>query len=81
MRTGSPLDWDKFTWAWVIWIVWFLVWEVWALIERARNPQEAGETLSEHIWWLRNVGGSFAYFMVGALALWLAYHFIVEGRR
>ena len=81
MRPQNPLDWDKFTWAWVVWIVWFLFWEAWALIERAKYPKEAGETFSEHIWFLRNNGGSFAAFMVAGLVLWLAYHFIVEGRR
>ena len=80
MRAPNPFDWDKFTVAWFVWIVWFIFWETWALIERARFPQEAGETLSEHVWFIRNSGGSFAAFMVAGLVLWLAYHFIVEGR-
>lgn len=81
MRVGSPWDWDKFTFAWIFWILWFLFWEIWSLIERRKFANEAGETLSEHVWWLRNRGGTFAAFMVGALVLWLAYHFIIEGRR
>jgi len=70
-------DLDKFTWAWIIWIAWFLFWETWSLIERAPGNKE---TFSDHIWALRNSGGSFAWFMVAALVLWLAYHFIIEGR-
>jgi hypothetical protein len=71
----NPWDWDKFTWAWVFWLVWFFVWETWALVDR----KAGGETFSEHVWALRNGGGSFAWFMVAAIAIWLAYHFIIEG--
>ena len=76
----NPWDWDRFTWAWLLWIVWFFVWEVYALTYRRGHPGEAGETLSEHIWFLRNSGGSFAFFLVTALVLWLVYHFVIEGR-
>lgn len=70
----TPWDFDKFTIAWIIWVVWFIFWEAWALIDKSEP-----ETLSEHVWALRNAG-SLGVFLVGALVLWLAYHFIFEGR-
>lgn len=81
MEINSPLDLDKFTIAWIIWLAWFLFWETWALIERNTGavPIEK-ETFSDHIWFLRNLDNSFITFMLTAFLLWLVYHFLVEGR-
>lgn len=80
MKPGNPWAWDKFTWAWIVLVVWFFVWEIWALIERRQDPDSVGNTLSEHIWFFRNMGGSFAFFLTASMVIWLAYHFIFEGR-
>lgn len=75
IRAESPWDWDRYTWAWLIWVVWFVVWETLALLDDD-NP----ETLSEHIWWIRNEGPSIVVFLLVGLLAWLVYHFTVEGR-
>lgn len=72
--TTSPWDWDKYTAAWVVWILWFAFWEAAALIG-ATN-----QTFSHHIWWLRNRGPSVIFFLLLGILAWLVYHFIWEGR-
>jgi len=66
---------EAYTIGWIVWVLYFLVLEGLALADPDRH-----DTFSEYVWSLRNHGGSFAVFMVSALALWLAFHFIVEGR-
>lgn len=64
---------DKFTVAWIVWIIWFLVWEGWALFDG-----RPGGTLSEHVRWLIEQGGSLVAFLIIAFCLWLGYHFVFE---
>lgn len=64
---------SKFTIAWIVWVVWFVVWETWALLDPAPD-----DTLTEHIRPLIH-GSSFGWFLGSAFALWLVWHFLVEG--
>lgn len=71
--TNAPWDWDKYTAAWVVWILWFVFWETYAVMSAT------DETFSHHIWWLRNNGPSIIFFLILGIVLWLVYHFTVEG--
>lgn len=64
-----------YTWAWIIWVLWFLVIEALALIDKDRK-----DTFSEHVWTVRDHGGSLFWFMLAGFLLWLAYHFLFEGK-
>jgi hypothetical protein len=61
-------------WLWLAWLALFLVLEFIAIIN-----DEADDTLSENVWGFMS-GSSFVTFAVGALLIWLFYHFIWEGR-
>ena len=69
----NPFTWDVWTAGWAVWVLLFIVLETWAVA--AGNS----ETLSHHIWWLRNNGPSIIFFLIVGLLAWLAYHFIFEG--
>lgn len=73
---SSPWNWDRYTWAWIIWIAWFAVWETLALLDSRNND----ETLSHHLWWLRDNSASIIVFLFFGVLFWLVYHFAVEGR-
>lgn len=60
----------KYTIIWLIWGASFLAIEGRALITPA-----GGDTLSEQIWAYTENVGSFGYFSIGALLLWLLWHF------
>jgi len=61
--------------AWALWIAWFVLWETLALFDVSRPDG----TFTEHIrpWvqstWVGSILG-------GLFLLWLAWHFLVEGR-
>lgn len=63
---------NTFTWLWLAWGGLFVVIEGAALLNKKR-----GDTLSEHIWFLRS--RKVGRFVVPAFLGWLAYHFLVEG--
>ena len=64
-----------YTWGWAGWILYFVVLEGLAVLD-----DDPGETLSAHVVWVRNNIGSFAWFMIAGVLLWLLYHFLVERR-
>ena len=61
-------------WLWIAWGVLFFAIEIPAILNR-----DSGDTLSEHVWGLINLG-SFFWFAVAAVLVWLLYHFLWEGR-
>lgn len=69
MKVRSP-----WTWLWVGWVLIFFAIEIPAILN-----DEPGDTLSEHVWGLISLG-SFFLFAIGALLVWLLYHFLWEGR-
>lgn len=61
-----------FRWFWIAWAVSGIVIELVALISR-----QPGATLSEQVWAIR---GSGFFSLIIFFLLWMAYHFIWEGR-
>lgn len=66
----NPLTWDLPTAYWSVWIFLFFLGEY---------LFRDGQMLSHHIWHLRNNGPSIIVFLMGAILLWLNYHFLFEG--
>ena len=64
-----------FTLAWSIWAAAFVVIEGIALYIGTK-----GDTLSEHVWFLRSKWGTGIMAAIfGGLFIWLLYHFLFEG--
>jgi ribose/xylose/arabinose/galactoside ABC-type transport system permease subunit len=70
-------DWDWLTIGWVLWIAGFFVLEGVALYLEAKGHVE-DETLTDHVWWLRDNGPSVVWFFLLFLVTWLGYHFLFE---
>lgn len=69
---------SKYTIAWIAWGLGFV-----ALEGLALYSAEPGDTLSEQVWaWTEHMG-SFGFASVGALLVWLLFHFSPweKGRR
>lgn len=61
-------------WLWIGWIVLFFAIEIPAILNGTPD-----DTLSEHVWGLISLG-SFFWFVIAGLLVWLLYHFLWEGR-
>lgn len=66
-----------YTAAWAFWAAWFGVWETLAILDQGEN-----ETLSGHIKRVMYVDGkpTVGAFIVGAILIWLVFHFYQEVR-
>ena len=69
------IDWKRpWVYLWIFWIGLFFAIEIPAILN-----DDSGDTLSEHVWATIKLG-SFFWFAVAALLVWLIYHFLWEGR-
>lgn len=72
MKLANPFDLDWITIAWFFWLVQFAIYEYFGI-------KYGNETLSHHLWYIRNTGVSIVRFLFFALLLWINWHFIREG--
>lgn len=62
-----------FTVFWVLWGLAGLAIEIWSIVDR-----RAGDTLSEHLWYLLRSG--FTWFVCLGILVWLTIHLLTGGR-
>lgn len=82
MKTGPKVIWSGFLVGVLVLVGWFLSVELPAALN-----EDGGDTLSEFIWWLQDVGGSpvevlvwIVVIVLAILALWLVVHFPLRGK-
>jgi hypothetical protein len=71
------MDWDIYTWGWILWVALFFTLEIGAILAHNRGTN-LNETLTAHIRWLMAIGGSFVWFGLAFLFAWGMYHFFFE---
>lgn len=65
-------------WFTAVWLAWGAIFGVaeYRAVKRGRR----GDTLSEHVWWLRDrIPFRLGRWLIGGFLAWLAFHFIAEG--